>query len=327
MSQSSFNRAYYALKPYLPQRLRLRIRGYFARRRLARCGGQWPILESAGIAPLGWPGWPDGKRFAFVLTHDVEGARGVARAWQLAQLESRLGFRSSFNFVPEGDHLVPPDLRQRLVAEGFEIGVHDWKHDGKLFRSREDFRAAAPRINHYLESWGASGFRAGFMFHNLDWTHDLNVLYDASTFDTDPFEPQPDGVGTIFPFWVPNKDGGGYVELPYTLPQDFTAQVLFRGDLRNLWSEKLDWIAQKGGMALMIVHPDYVDFAGTAWGFDEFPASVYEDFLSHVARKYRGQYWHALPRDVARHCRLATIRVTGGGGEGESPQSIRNALC
>jgi hypothetical protein len=27
-----------------------------------------------------------------------------------------------------------------------------------------------------------------------------------STFDTDPFEPQPDGMGTIFPFWVPNQD-------------------------------------------------------------------------------------------------------------------------
>ena len=33
----------------------------------------------------------------------------------------------------------------------------------------------------------------------------LNIAYDASTFDTDPFEPQPDGVNTIFPFWVPRR--------------------------------------------------------------------------------------------------------------------------
>src|ERR1700746_3430317 len=50
------------------------------------------------------------------------------------------------------------------------------------------------------------------MFHKLDWLHDLDIEYDASTFDTDPFEPQPDGHGTIFPFWVPKGDDGGYVE-------------------------------------------------------------------------------------------------------------------
>ena len=49
------------------------------------------------------------------------------------------------------------------------------------------------RINGYAREWGASGFRSGFMLRNLDWLHDLDVQYDASTFDTDPFEPQPDG--------------------------------------------------------------------------------------------------------------------------------------
>ena len=55
------------------------------------------------------------------------------------------------------------------------------------------------------------------MFRNLDWYHQLEVGYDASTFDTDPFEPQADGAGTIFPFWVrsPAEAGRpGYVELP-----------------------------------------------------------------------------------------------------------------
>jgi hypothetical protein len=36
-----------------------------------------------------------------------------------------------------------------------------------------------------------------------DWLHQLNIEYDLSTFDTDPFEPQPEGRHTIFPFWVP----------------------------------------------------------------------------------------------------------------------------
>ena len=80
------------------------------------------------------------------------------------------------------------------------------------------------------------------MLNNLDWLHDLDIAYDASTFDTDPFEPQPDGVGTIFPYWIPGPcapaseipntqlavSRPGYVELPYTLPQDSSLFLLFR---------------------------------------------------------------------------------------------------
>jgi len=39
-----------------------------ARRKRKACGNVWPINEAAGRQPAGWPGWPDGKRFAFVLT-------------------------------------------------------------------------------------------------------------------------------------------------------------------------------------------------------------------------------------------------------------------
>ena len=88
--------------------------------------------------------------------------------------------------------------------------------------SRERIFRARKLINGYLQEWNAVGFRSPSMQHNLDWIHDLDIEYDASTFDTDPFEPQSDGMGTIFPFLVPEQNGqGGYVELPYTLPQDF----------------------------------------------------------------------------------------------------------
>ncbi len=168
----------------------------------ARCD-VWPILPGSELPPEGWPGWPDGKKFAFVLTHDVESQQGLDRVKQLAELEMELGFRSSFNFTPEGPYSVPGELRSWLTDRGFEVGVHDLHHDGHLFSSREGFRRKAERINAYLKEWNAVGFRSGYMLRNLDWIHDLNITYDACTFDTDPFEPQPDGVSTIFPFWVP----------------------------------------------------------------------------------------------------------------------------
>ena len=193
---------YYQFKPLIPWKIRMGVRRALARKTRVQSAGVWPISETANRAPAGWPGWPDGKKFAFVLTHDVEGSTGLAKSRQLVRLEMQRGFRSSFNLIPEGEYPIPPELLAELKQNGFEIGVHDLYHDGKLYRSRKHFSENAKQINHYLQAWGACGFRSGFMHHRLEWYQDLNIAYDASTFDTDPFEPQPDGVNTIFPFWM-----------------------------------------------------------------------------------------------------------------------------
>jgi hypothetical protein len=289
---------YYLLKPAIPWLIRVRIRRLIANRLRRRFSGSWPILLSAARRAEGWPGWPSGKQFAFVVTHDVEGARGLARCQQLMELEKALGVRSSFNFVPEGEYRVPDTLRTVLEQEGFEVGVHDLHHDGSLYRSAKRFQAHARKINQHLRKWQASGFRAGFMFHNLQWLHDLDILYDASTFDTDPFEPQPDGVGTIFPFWVGRSGSKGYVELPYTLPQDSTLFLLLKETTIDIWTKKLDWVASHGGMVLVIVHPDYISFDGKPT-LSEYPADLYERLLKYVITRYGDQCWFALPRQVA----------------------------
>jgi hypothetical protein len=322
-------RTYYQLKPLIPSRLRLAARRWRAERRRRRFVGEWPINPRAAAPPPGWKGWPDGKKFALVLTHDVERTEGLEKCRAIANLEIKYGMRSAFNFVPEGDYRVPDGFRDFLTTHGFEVGVHDLKHDGKLYWSRGAFRRQAQVINTYLRKWNAVGFRSGFMHHNLDWIHDLEVLYDSSTFDTDPFEPQPDGVNTIFPFWVPRpprspsaRDSAlrasrsalespppplrteeGYMELPYTLAQDFTLFLLLEEKSIDIWIHKLDWIAEHGGMAMIDVHPDYVDIAGAGQPGVTYPAEFYERFLEYVQRKYAGQYWLALPKEVAAYIR------------------------
>ena len=181
---------YYRLKPFIPFRVRIALRRWRAMRLRGQYRNSWPILEKAGQSPKGWRGWPGGKRFAFVLTHDVESRKGLDRCRQLSELDSRFGFRSAFNFVPEGDYEVSAGLRAHLEASGFEVGVHDLKHDGFLYDSRQRFKTNARMINEYLGKWNAAGFRSAFMHHRLDWYHDLEIQYDASTFDTDPFEPR-----------------------------------------------------------------------------------------------------------------------------------------
>src|SRR4051812_38216200 len=151
------NRIYYRLRPLLPRQTQVWLRSRFVRRIRQANTNVWPILESAGSPPKGWPGWPDQHRFAFVIAHDVELAIGQSRVLQLMQIEEELGFRSCFNFVPER-YTVDPDIRLTLTDHGFEVGVHGLLHDGKLFDSRAIFLERAKRINHYLKDWQSVGF-------------------------------------------------------------------------------------------------------------------------------------------------------------------------
>ena len=88
----------------------------------------------------------------------------------------------------------------------------------------------------------------------------------------------------------------GYVELPYTLPQDSTLFLVLQETSPDIWKKKLAWIAEHGGMALVNVHPDYVGFNGNKLDVSEYPSAFYGEFLRHVAENYKDAYWHAPPQ-------------------------------
>jgi hypothetical protein len=113
----------------------------------------------------------------------------------------------------------------------------------------------------------------------------LDIEYDSSFFDTDPFEPIPGGTMSIWPFFC-----GRFVELPYTLPQDHTLYEMYGPGAVDIWIRKADFIAKWGGMALVNVHPDYTCVRNNI--------ELYKRFL--MAVKEKADYWHALPRETAR---------------------------
>jgi peptidoglycan/xylan/chitin deacetylase (PgdA/CDA1 family) len=297
---SPMKQLYYELKPLLPRSLRYLLRQLYSRLPRSNFLLHWPIEEryvhfqwevlQQLLMVLGQTSlsfryfWPGGNHWALVLTHDIETGSGQAYVRTVADLEERLGFRSSFNFVPERydiDYQLMGELRER----GFEIGVHGLKHDGKLFSSRNRFIERAKRINHYLQGFGAVGFRSPLTLRNPEWMQALEVEYDLSFFDTDPYEPIPGGVMSIWPFTI-----GNFIELPYTLPQDCTLFRVFDESTPHLWLKKLDFIENYHGMALLITHPDYLR-EPRVW-------NIYVAFLK--ALKERVNYWHALPCEVAR---------------------------
>ena len=83
---------------------------------------------------------------------------------------------------------------------------------------------------------------------------------------------------------------GRFLELPYTLVQDYTLTSVLNEASPRLWLEKVDFIRQNYGMALVNTHPDYLSDPGTR--------RVYTTFLE--AMRARSDSWNALPSEVAR---------------------------
>ena len=154
------------------------------------------------------------------------------------------------------------------------------------------------------------------MLHNLSWIGELDIDYDMSTYDVDPFEPQSCGLGRIFPLWVqpPNDTRPGFVELPYTIAQDFTVFILLGEKNNAIWRKKLDWIAEKGGMALIKTHPDYMSFNPLDRRIDRYPVEFYTDFLDYVNSRYGNEFWLAHPSAVGKFWRGLQFEHTSRAG-------------
>jgi len=292
-------RAYYELRPLIPRRLQIAMRRLHARRRQRRTFPRWPVepilverlhaemrRRLVGHGERGVPlvnFWPGRHRFAFVLTHDVEGPAGIENIGRLLDVERGHGCVSSWNFCAE-EYPIPPGTFTRIRSAGGEIGLHGIDHKGKLFSSRDTFERQLPEIHRYLREWDVVGFRSPALHRNADWMPELGCLYDSSFPDTDPLEPQPGGCCSIFPFF--NRD---LVELPVTLAQDHTLFEILRHDDIEVWKAKARWIAENHGLVNVIVHPDYM--------LTDSRLALYEQLVAFLRSLEGG--WHALPRDVA----------------------------
>lgn len=291
---------YDSIRLITPSYLSNRAKQRHAQKMLMQHTTTWPIDRHAGMQPPNWPGWPHGNQFAFVLTHDVEHARGLHRIPELLNLDKSFGLSASFNLAVDGEYNVPPSLLAYIAENHFETAIHGSYHGQQRYISSRSFESKAPEFRRHLNKWNSVGFRSPAMRQHLGWLHALGCEYDSSTYDTYPFDPQIDGVGTIYPFWVPSNKGDGFVELPNTIvPDDTLFNVLQQRDIA-FWINKLDWIAERGGLALITIHPDFICFRGRE-AHNEYPVSYYERFLRYLTERYRGRYWNALPREVARY--------------------------
>jgi hypothetical protein len=71
----------------------------------------------------------------------------------------------------------------------------------------------------------------------------------------------------------------------------------------DVWKRKLDWIFEHGGMAFVIVHPDYLALDGKP-SSGEYHVDLYREFLEYTQEKYMDTAWFARPCDVEQYLRF-----------------------
>ncbi len=321
-------RGYYLARPAMPRSVQLGLRRLFTRVQAASSFPRWPIEDSLhdfygwlfaviadlADAPVPFLGlWPDGRSWALVLTHDVETDAGYRDMDLLRSPERARGYRSSWNFVGARDQVDDETVRS-LQDDGCEIGVHGLWHDGRDLAGRfMDERL--PAMWEHASRWNAVGFRSPATHRNWELMHRLGFDYDTSYTDTDPYEPQPGGCCTFLPYF--NR---GTVELPITLPQDHTLFTILQHADADLWLRKAGHIRDRGGMVLVLTHPDYAH--------DQRLADGYQALLDTFAAD--GTAWHALPREVATWWRKRAASTIRGNGEGwriDGPASDTGRVC
>jgi hypothetical protein len=289
--------AYYRVRPAIPRPAQIGLRRLASRLQARSQFPQWPLetglhdfyallfglLGEIAREPIPWIApWPHGYSWALVLTHDVETQRGYEHVDLLREVELTSGRRSSWNFVP-GRYSVEDAFVRRLTDDGFEVGVHGLYHDGRDV-TPPFVAERLPAMRAAADLWRATGFRAPATRRVWDVMPTLGFDYDSSYPDTDPFEPDGGGCCTWLPFF-----NGETVELPITLPQDHTLFRILRHRDESLWLQKAEEIRQRGGLALLITHPDYM--------VDAPPREAYGRFLAALAPDTTA--WTALPRDVS----------------------------
>ena len=293
----SARRSYYIVRPLLPRGAQIGLRRAFSRRQARTVFPRWPVepalhdlvdlvhQRAADVAGESLPSiapWPRDHTWAVVLTHDVETRRGRDAIARVRAVEAALGFRSAWNLVPER-YEVPDSLVEDLKASGCEVGVHGLRHDGRDLKAWDTPRSRIPEMQRWARRWGSTGFRSPATNRLWEAMPKLGFAYDSSYPDTDPFEPMPGGCCSWLPFFNQSM-----VELPITLPQDHTLFVILRRD-ESLWREKLELLRARGGMALAIVHPDYMLEGGRLDAYRRLLESVRCD----------PEAWTPLPYEMA----------------------------
>jgi len=300
--KGQIRKAYYALRPMLPVPVRRHLQKVWLRGWDKKPFPHWPVDRSVDQMfealmrftltasaseriPFIWF-WPEGKSSCGVMTHDVETKAGLNFCSALMDINDAYGIKSSFQLIPDARYVVGDADLHEMKSRGFEVNVHDLKHDGHLFDEYELFRDSASRINEFGTRFGSKGFRAAVLYRNQTWFDALKFSYDMSVPNVAHLDPQRGGCCTVMPYFV-----GDLLEIPVTATQDYTLFHILQTYSLDLWRQQITLIMEQHGLISFIVHPDYLDSADAV--------NAYRGLLKYLTElRQSAGLWIALPGEV-----------------------------
>jgi hypothetical protein len=96
-------------------------------------------------------------------------------------------------------------------------------------------------------AFGAVGFRSPATYRVPGWLAELPFEYDCTMPLSDPYEPQPGGCCSPWPYFI-----GDTVELPWTLTQDHTLFTVLRQRDIDPWLGQADRLRDAGGLIQLL---------------------------------------------------------------------------
>ena len=327
-------RLYYSFRPFMGVGVRKHLQKLHLNGWDKISFPQWPVdhtvdtlMESAMTLALKATGqsripfiwfWPDEASACGMMTHDVEGQAGLDFCGELMDIDDSFGIKSAFQLIPEDREEAWRDTAARLRQRGFEVNLHDLKHDGQLFADKKAFLRQAKRINEYAREFECGGFRSGAMYREQSWYQAFEFSYDMSVPNAAHLEPQRGGCCTVMPYFV-----GDILELPLTTTQDYSLFHILNDYSTTLWKEQVRVISRHHGLVSVITHPDYL--------VGRRERDVYVELLRHLVdcRRQEG-LWMALPGEINRWWRnrqRMTLVQSADGWRIEGPDSERARIA
>ena len=240
-----------------------------------------------------FPSWPEKKKYALILSHDIDSAAGFGNIDKFVALEKKYNLFSSWFVVAK---LALAHRREliNLTRDGFEVGCHGYVHDNKLVSlGKEDMKDSLSKAVEILKELGVKGFRSPSLLRSRQLFEALKdfFLYDSSVPDTEVFlqiAPRS-GCCTVFPYLI----SGNLLEIPITLPLDSTLMALgFKPEqIYETWKEKIEWIRGIGGIAHIVTH------AESYYSGNKKMLSAYERLLKFISQS--SDYWIVNPGELA----------------------------
>ncbi len=209
--------------------------------------------------------WPEGKKYAFTVTHDIDSSwiYQNGNMDKFIKVEKQIGIRGAWYFVV---NLYKHDFKviDILVNEGHEIALHAHKHDHKIaFLSEKRMNKRLSECQWFIDKYQIYGFRSP---HYLRTPKFYKVLKHYLKYDTsvhDSYNPASkgdifrEGCSAVTPFNL-SDNKNSLLEIPITIPEDFILYNTEKGasSIIEVQLEKVREIKERGGLATLVIHPE-----------------------------------------------------------------------